>query len=198
MEIAEANPGTWAVGFEDECWWSRVASSNLSSWAEEGKPLRLIQQSVARDDPEPKAISCYGLYLPEFDQTWLRFVDGRPVSSITTQFLSWSCEKLEAVGKKILLLIWDNASWHISRELRRWLGRHNRRVKESGEGVRIVSCLLPKKSPWLNAIEPKWVHGKRKVVEPDGLLGAYELADRVCGVFDCPHSEHLSIHHKVV
>jgi hypothetical protein len=29
--------------------------------------------------------------------------------------------------------------------------------------------LLPKmKSPWLNPIEPKWVHGKRKVVEPDG------------------------------
>ncbi len=42
-------------------------------------------------------------------------------------------------------------------------------------------CLLPIKSPWLNPIEPKWVHGKRKVVEPDGLLGAYELADRVCG-----------------
>jgi hypothetical protein len=39
---------------------------------------------------------------------------------------------------------------------------------------------LPKQSPWLNAIEPKkWVHGKRKVVEPEGLLGAYELADRV-------------------
>ena len=24
MEVAEANP-EWAVGFEDECWWSRVA-----------------------------------------------------------------------------------------------------------------------------------------------------------------------------
>jgi hypothetical protein len=39
----------------------------------------------------------------------------------------------------------------------------------------------------VNAIEPRWVYGKRKVVEPDGLLGAYELADRVCRVFDCPH-----------
>ena len=97
----------------------------------------------------------------------------------------------------MLVLIWDNASWHISRELRRWLGKHNREVKKSGCGVRIVSCLLPKRSPWLNAIEPKWVHGKRKVVEPDGLLGAYELADRVCKVFDCPHYEHLSISQKV-
>jgi hypothetical protein len=197
MRIAEANSSEWAVGFCDECWWSRVALPALSSWAEEGKPMRLIQQSVAKDDPEPKAISCYGLYLPRFKETWIRFVDGRPVSRITTRFLEWSCQKLEAVGKKVLLLIWDNASWHISREVRRWLGKRNREVKKGGEGVRIVSCLLPKKSPWLNAIEPKWVHGKRKVVESDALLGSYELADRVCGVFGCPHYEHLSIHQEV-
>jgi hypothetical protein len=154
----------------------------LSSFSEEGKPLRLVQQSVAKDDPSEatKAISCYGLYVTEFDQTWLRFVDGRPISGITTQFLSWCAQRLEEIAKKVLLLIWDNASWHTSRELRRWFGKHNRRVKQSGEGVRIVSCLLPKQSPWLNAIEPKLVHGKRKVVEPEGLLEAYELADRVC------------------
>ena len=82
--------------------------------------------------------------------------------------------------------------------MRRWLGKHNRRVKESGEGVRIVSCLLPKQSPWLNAIEPKWVHAKRKVVvEPDGLLEAYELAERVCRVFGCPHYDHLSVTQNV-
>jgi hypothetical protein len=46
-------------------------------------------------------------------------------SSITTHFLSWCCEKLEAASKKVLVLIWDNASWHISREVRRWLGKHN-------------------------------------------------------------------------
>jgi transposase len=193
MEAAALNP-EWAMGFLDECWWSRLALPTLSSWAEEGKPLRLLQKSVARDDPEPKAISCYGLYLPQIDQTWLRFVDGRPVSSTTTQFLQWSCQKLEAAGKKkVLVLIWDNASWHVSKEVRRWLGQHNRRVKNSGCGVRIISCLLPKKSPWLNAIEPKWVHGKRKVVEPERLLGAYELAERVCRVYGCPHYEHLSI-----
>jgi transposase len=171
----------------------------LSSWAEEGKPMRLVQQSFAKDDPDPKAISCYGLYLPELDETWLRFVDGRPVSGITIRFLSWCCEKLEAVGKKVLLLIWDNASWHISREVRRWLGQHNREVKKSGSeaGVRIVSCLLPKQSPWLNAIEPKWIHGKRKVVEPNGLLDADELADRVCRVFGCAHEPHLCIPQEV-
>ena len=58
MNVAEADP-RWAVGFEDECWWSRLALPTFSSWAEKGKPLRLIQQWVAKDDPDPKAISCY-------------------------------------------------------------------------------------------------------------------------------------------
>ena len=196
MEIAAVDP-EWATGFQDECWWSRVALPTLSSFSEKGEPQRLVQRSVAKDDPEPKAVSCYGLYLPEIGDTWLRFVDGRPISSITTQFLGWCLQKLEEAGKKVLLLIWDNASWHVSKEVRRWLGKHNRRVKESGRGVRVLSCLLPKQSPWLNAIEPKWVHGKRKVVEPGGLLGAHELAQRVCRAFDCPHYEHLSIPQEV-
>jgi DDE superfamily endonuclease len=131
--------------------------------------------------------------VPQLEKVWLRFVDGRPVSGITTRFLSWCCEKLQAAGKKVWVLIWDNACWHISKEVRGWIASHNRGVKNGGDGVRIISCLVPKKSPWLNSMEPKWVHAKRKVVEPDGLLTAYELAERVCAVFDCPHYKHLSI-----
>jgi len=46
-------------------------------------------------------------------------------------------------------------------------------------------------------VEPKWVDAKRKVTEPEGLLGAYELTDRVYWVFHCPHYKHLSITQKV-
>ncbi len=160
--------------------------------------MRLVEKGAARDDPDPKALSCYGLFIPEVGQTtWLRFVDGRPVSAITTQFLEWSCQRLEAMAKKALVLIWANASWHKSKFVRRWIAAHNQEVKDSGYGVRIVSCFLPKKSPWLNPIEPKWMHGKRKVAEPDGLLTAHELADRVCKVFGCVHEEHLSIPQEV-
>ncbi len=35
--------------------------------------------------------------------------------------------------------------------------------------MRIVVCQLPVKSPWLNRIEPHWIHAKRAVVEPAGL-----------------------------
>ncbi len=187
------------VGFEDEVWWSRFALPSMHAWSDPGKPPRLIQRSAAKDDPDPKAISCYGLYLPELDgQTWLRFVDGRPVSGITTQFLSWCSEGLAASGKRVLLLVWDNASWHISGEVRRWIGEHNRSVKKGHkEGLRIVGCLLPKQSPWLNPIEPKWMHGKRRVAQAEGPLGAHELAERVCSAFDYPHHEHLSLPEKV-
>ena len=154
--------------------------------------MRLFERSVAKDDPDPKAISCYGLFLPGLNETWLRFVDGRPVSGVTTRFLEWCSGKLSAAGKEVLVLVWDNASWHKSKEVRSWIGTHNRKVKRGGRGVRIVGCLLPKRSPWLNPIEPKWVHGKRRVVEAGGPPGAHELAERVCAAFGCPHYEHTS------
>jgi hypothetical protein len=198
MEIAGADP-EWAVGFEDECWWSRVSLPALNSWAEEGKPLRLIQRSVAKDDPEPKAVSCYGLYLPEIGETWLRFVDGRPVSSVTTRFLSWCCEGLEALGKKVLLLVWENASWHISRGRSGAGSVPTTDASQAGRPGR-----EDRELPFAQAEPMAECHraqvgacAKRKVVEPDGLLGAHELAERVCRVFGCPHHEHFSVTQNV-
>jgi transposase len=162
--------------------------------------LHLVEQTVAPDDPDPKALACYGLLVrwPEaaggtHEEAWLRFVDGRPLSAVTTQFLAWSCTKLEAAGKTALLLVWDNASWHISQAVRGWIRAHNQAVKRAGRGVRIVRCQLPSKSPWLNPIEPKWAHGKRRVVEPARLLTAAELSERVCAALGCAHEPHLSL-----
>jgi len=77
--------------------------------------------------------------------------------------------------------------------VRSWVRQHNRRVKQSGHGVRLLVCYLPIKSPWLNPIEPKWSHGKRRVAEPARLLTAHEPADRVCAAFGCAHEPHLSL-----
>jgi transposase len=160
----------------------------------------LAEKGVAQDDPDPQALACYGLLLratpttPE--QIWLRFATGQPVSALTTQFLAWCSNRLAQQGKRALLLVWDNASWHKSQIVRTWIRQHNRQVKAGGPGVRIVPCLLPSKSPWLNPIEPKWVHGKRAVLEPARVLTAQELADRVCAYYGCPHDAHLSIPEK--
>ena len=50
---------------------------------------------------------------------------------------------------------------------------------------------LPVKAPWRNPIEPKWMHGKRAIVEPDRKLTADEVKDRVCSYFGCPPAEPL-------
>jgi len=192
------------LGFQDETWWSRVTQPRLHAWAEGDEALRLIEQTPPQDDPDPKALACYGLLVscpaaPETlpEQVWLRFVEGHPISTITTQYLAWCCERLEKMGKRALLLIWDNASWHISKAVRHWMREHNREVRRSGQGVRIVPCHLPIKSPWLNRIEPHWEHGKRKIAEPARLLTAQELADRVCASFGCSHEPHLAVAEQV-
>lgn len=197
IRLAQAHPD-WLLGFEDEVWWSRLAHPALHAWQDDARPLRLVEPTVARDDPDPKAIACYGLLTRSWDADrrraealWLRFVDGRPVSAVTIDFLAWCVTQAATQGKRAILLVWDNASWHDSQIVRAWLRRHNRQVKRSGHGVRLVVCALPVKSPWLNPIEPKWLHAKRKVVEPARLLDLAELTERVCAVYGCPHEPHL-------
>ena len=184
------------LGFEDEVWWSRVSQPSAHAWTA-AQPLRLVEQTVATDDPDPKALGAYGLLVQGAGsaaaEVWLRFLAERPVSGATTAFLDWCCAGLAARGKTALLLVWDNASWHLSKAVRQWLQAHNRRVKQQGNGVRIVSCFLPSKSPWLNPIEPHWVHGKRRVAEPARLLSADELERRVCAAFQAPRFEHLTV-----
>lgn len=166
--------------------------------------MRLVEQAWRKDDPDPKALACYGVLWqqgtpedPDRSQIWLRFVTGRPVSAITSQFLDWCCQRLHQQGKTHWLLIWDNASWHKSQAVRRWIRAHHQQVKQAGKGVRILPFLLPTQSPWLNPIEPKWVHAKRNVVELDGLLSARQLAERICAYFDCSYEPHLIISEQV-
>src|SRR5437764_954591 len=197
IRLAQAHPD-WLLGCEDEVWWSRLAHPALYAWQEDAHPLRLIEQTVARDDPDPKALACYGLLARCWDTAarrsedlWLRFVEGRPVSAVTIDFLRWCTVRAQERGKRAVLLVWDNASWHDSQIVRSWLRQHNRQVKQSGHGVRLIVCYLPTKSPWLNPIEPKWLHGQRKVLEPARLLTTAEVVERVCAVYGCPHEPHL-------
>jgi transposase len=173
----------WVLGFQDEVWWSRYAQPHLQTWTDD-KPLHLIQNEPDRHDPESKAVACYGLLRAETQGMLLRLVDGRPVSAVTTQFLAWLTARLAAEGKTALLMVWDNASWHVSQAVRVWLKAHNHRVKREG-GCRVVVCRLPIKSPWLNRIEPKWVHGKRAIAEPDRKLQVDALKHRICAYYAC-------------
>ena len=185
----------WAVGYQDETWWSRLKQPHLHSWADANEPLHLQELECEKDDPDPLALCCYGLWRADHEQMLVRFVAGRPVSQVTTDYLDWLATCLAAEGQQVLLLIWDNASWHGSKQVRAWLREHNRIARAAqGEGqpaVRIMAFWLPVKSPWLNAIEPKWVHGKKAIVEPDRKLTAAEVRERVQAHFGCAPLEPL-------
>ena len=108
---------TWALGFQDEVWWSRLAQPDQHRWVDEDDMTRLQEKERSKQDTDPKALACYGLLLrrPEqADQMLLRFVDGRPVSAVTIDFLDACCQRLAAQSVTALVMIWDNASWHKS------------------------------------------------------------------------------------
>ncbi len=188
IRLAASHPD-WVLGFQDECWWSRLAQPDLHTWTDTG-PLRLLERARPKDDPDPKALCCYGLFRADTEQMLLRFVDARPVSQVSCDYLAWVGARLAAEGKKALLLIWDNASWHISKQVRSWIKGYNRQAKKQ-RGVRIVVCQLPSKSPWLNPIEPRWMHGKRAIVEPERRLSAREVETRACEYYGCEQVERL-------
>lgn len=188
IHLAAQHPD-WVLGCADETWWSRLAQPARYRWTA-GKPLRLIEQVPPRGDLDPKALACYGLLRTDTNAVWRRFVDGRPVSHVTPAFVSWVCERLAREHQRVLVLIWDKASWQISREVRTWRRQHHQRAKREG-GVRVLIWRLPIQSPWLHPIEPRWVHRTRAIVEPPRLLTAAEVVGRVCNYFKVEHVEPL-------
>lgn len=192
IKIAESQID-WAYSFQDETWWSRFSQPDLHSWVEAEQFTKLVGQVYTKNDPDPKALACFGLLVrwqndkaQIKEKVWLRFVEGNPCSDLTIKYLRWTCSKAHQSGKRVLVIFWDHAPWHISKETLDWVHAHNRHVKQSGKGVRLLICFLPKKSPWLNSIEPMWIHAKRKIVEPDRKLSAKEVVSRVCSVFANP------------
>ncbi len=90
--------------------WSRLSQPHLHSWSEKDEPLRLQELVVNKNDPDPNALACYGMFSAEGSRMHLRFVSGCPVSQVTTDFLERLCKQVQTRGKQVLVLFWDNAS----------------------------------------------------------------------------------------
>ena len=116
------------------------------------------------------------------DQVCLSFSVGQPNSEQTWLFIIALLAIAPQEGKRVVVIIWDNATWHKSQRLRSWIHLYNQAAKQAGE-PRLITHLLPLKSPWLNPMEPIWLHAKRKVVEPDGDLSVKVLKERLCAHF---------------
>ena len=180
IALARRHADWWSF-WEDECWFSRLAQPQLHSWTAD-KPLRLVERTRAKEDPEPKALSCFGAVRVDNEQVYLYFHEGQPNSGQAKIMLQWLLQEARQAQKRVVVVIWDQASWHKSQEIRQWVQEYNRQAKQQDD-VRLLVWRLPTKSPWLNPIEPRWVHAKKAVVEPNGTLTATELKQRVSAHF---------------
>ncbi len=129
-----------------------------------------------------KALACYGAVRQDTQERYLFFADGQPNTDNTIRMLERLLSVARREEKRVLAVIWDRASWHKSKKLKQWNYMYNQIAKQNGD-VRLLTCLLPIKSPWLNPMEPHWLHAKRKVAEFDGDLSVKVLKDRLCADF---------------
>lgn len=143
--------------------------------------MRLHQKTNREKDGMPAALYCYGMLQTDHGQMWLRFVTGQVNGKTTLAYLAWLAESLASTGHTHLLLIWD---WHKSKMVKQGLKAHNqatRLERKTGKvALTLVPCWLLAQSPCDSPIEPKWLHGKRAVVEPERKLPVAELTERVC------------------
>ena len=182
----------WLLFDQDECWFSRFAQPKAHAWALPGEALRFVQREPQRDETE-KALACFGAVRQDTGQVTVAFSEGQPNSEHMWAFIRALLAVARQAGKRVVVLIWDNASWHKSRRIEHWIRSYNQRAKATGD-VRLITHLLPIKSPWLNPIEPRWVHAKRGVCEPDGELTPPELRRRIGKHFN---TEPLALSFKV-
>jgi transposase len=167
---------------EDECWFSRFAQPTAHAWTLPGEAVQLVQREPKRGEKE-QALACFGARRQENAQVYLYFSPGQPNSEHQWVFIIALLALARQEGKSVVVLIWDNASWHLSHRIRQWIRAYNRAAKAAGE-PRLLVHGLPLKSPWLNPIEPCWVHAKRAVCEPEGDLSPTELRRRLCAHFN--------------
>jgi transposase len=180
--------------WEDECWFSRFAQPAACSWAEPSRPLRLVERTPGVNTLD-KALACYGALRHDTRQVYLHFHPGQPDSEATIDYLKRLLALARSLGKAYLVVIWDNASWHLSRKVRAWLKAYKAHAKLT-RAVRLLVFNLPSKSPWLNPIEPHWIHAKRQTLEPSIVpLKPHELRLRLFQYFRTKPLLHCSIYH---
>ena len=52
IRLAATHP-EWVLGYQDECWWSRLALPAMHARTAESEPLRLVERAVPKGDTDP-------------------------------------------------------------------------------------------------------------------------------------------------
>ncbi len=155
---AKRDPSILVV-FQDESWFSGTPKA-VGQYGQRGQP-----RTAAVPKPAHKCKGAWVLYaaLEVLTGRVQRFYAPRCNQTFVRQQLETLLAQAQAAGKRVLVVIWDNASWHTAQALRRWYYRYNQSAKRTGQ-VRLLLVALPSRSPWLNPLEPVFGQAKRHIV----------------------------------
>ena len=154
---------TVSAVYQDESWFSGNPRL-VRGWV---GPLRKGRVAILQDKL-PGFWVLYAAMDVEDRQVHRYYAKGCNNKQVKKQLL-YLLKHYEQLGKRVLIVIWDNASYHTAGRLRRWFRRYNRWAKCEGR-IRLLVIRLPKGSPWLNPMESIFTHTKAQV--PGSLIHA--------------------------
>lgn len=155
----------WGLEYEDETWFVWVPPEGVMNpeagqgWAPAGQSPR----NRASRKKGQETFNCFlGLDRKENRLHWRYFAHANQWT--TAIYLKERLEAHERLGHRVLVVVWDPAPWHLGRELRGWIRAHNRQVKRTGKGTRVLLVVLPKGAFWLNPVDALIKHAKGRVL----------------------------------
>jgi hypothetical protein len=155
----------WALEYVDETWFVWVPPEGIMNppvgygWAPRGAPLRNL---TSRKKGQVTWSTYLSLDAKEQRLSWR--ITQHTNRFETALFINERLRAHERRGHRVLVLVWDQASWHVAKDLWRWFRNHNRRVDRQGHGTKIVPMCTPVHAFWLNPVEPLIGDAKRRVL----------------------------------
>lgn len=184
MTKALADPAC-GLEFMDETWFVWVPPAGVlnpqtrNGWAEHQHPPR----NASSRKKGQTTTSAY-LFLDVKEQrVWLDYAAHTNSLETVTRLLQRVAHH-QRLGHTRLVMVWDAASWHVSRKVRQAIRDHNRAVIRTGSGVRIVPVVLPVHAFWLNPVE--------------AIIGFTKRTALPCRQFETLHDQQAAIDRVVL
>lgn len=155
---AKQDPSIMVV-YQDESWFS----GNPKPVRHYGRPSQPHARAVAKSAQKLKGAWVLYAALEVVSGKVQRHYAPRCNQTQVRQQLEHLLQHYQSERKRVLVVLWDNASWHTAKALRHWYHRYNQQAKREG-GIRLWLVPLPSRSPWLNAIEAVFGQAKRHIV----------------------------------
>lgn len=150
---ALADP-TCGLEYMDETWFVWVPPTWIlnpvsgSGWAERQQPPR----NGSSCKKGQTTTSAY-LFLDAKEQrVWVDYAAHTNSVETLTRLMARVTHH-QRLGHTRLVVVWDQASWHVSRTVRQTIREHNLGVNRARTGVKIVPVVFPVHAFWLNPVE---------------------------------------------